>query len=133
MAACLALAIALGTAGFLADLGRVAARSEGWYEDRRRVQALIVLVMALSAVGCAALIWVGLTGTAVLTRMILTVTGCLVSYLTIRTVSLHQIDAILLPEAGRGIRRGDVIEVGLVLVLVALAAVSGRSAKSDDA
>jgi hypothetical protein len=110
----LATALAVGAAGRTADLGRAAARTEGWYSDRRTVQAYGVLTLAAGIVCTVAWVWLGRTVTETGSRLLATLVLSLLGFLAARTVSLHQVDALLFPSVGFGVRRGDLVEIALV-------------------
>ncbi len=133
----LAMAIGRATdlANLFADLGRAEARSSGWYEARRPLQAALV--------GSVSLAWLVSVAVAVWRvperrRRYLPEGVCvfsLICYAAIRTISFHYADAILYNNPIVGVRIGSIIELGLLsLALVAaflpIAASRPRSARS---
>ena len=109
-----------GLQTLLVDRGRDLAFSDGWYEDRRPVQALVVLVLAV----------VGTLGVGLVVRWVRPVrhevggavagVAVLTVFVAVRAVSLHQIDRVL----GRG-----PIEVGTVVELAAIAVIGASAAR----
>jgi hypothetical protein len=132
VAATLGLALVLGFAGDLANLGRDTARSEGWYEDRRSVQALVVLAAVGSAfLACmAALVFmprrVGLRNSVLLA--LLTALCC---YLAVHAISFHQLDSVLNRETAAGIRTGDWVEITLVAAMLLAVVTPGVRTTKD--
>ena len=121
----LLLTMALGRASnvsdLLTDLGRERARSDGWYEVRRSLQAWVVgAVAAVWAVTVAFAIWrVPERRRRYLPTALVVFT--LVCFVGIRLISLHQIDTLLDRDV-RGVSIGAVTEVGLLLLVVAVTA-----------
>jgi uncharacterized membrane protein YeaQ/YmgE (transglycosylase-associated protein family) len=119
MTAAVLLAMAVGRAGgiaeWIADLARSEARGEGWYDTRRRYQAVVV-----GAIGAA---W----GFSVLTAcwriperrrrylpmMIIVMT--IGAYVAIRMVSLHQVDSLLYRRDLLGMRIGTLTEYAVLV------------------
>lgn len=106
----------------LTDIGREQARSGGWYEVRRSFQAWVI--------GGVAAIWAATVLVAVwrvperrrryLPTAIVVFT--LVCFIGVRLISLHQVDALLHNRDVRGVTVGSIIEVGLLLLLIAVSA-----------
>lgn len=123
--AALLAAMGIGRLGGLGDLVgdylRDWARGEGWYADRRRLQALVVV-----AIGIAWTLFVlaVCTQTAERRRRYLPMTLIvltIVAFLGVRTVSLHQIDSALHHHHVVGMRVGTVVEYGLLTLALAYA------------
>lgn len=108
------VAMFFGLAGLLASIGREVAWGEGWYADRRPVQAAIIALLALGAIALLAVLPAVPGGFSARGRVLLASVFTLAAYLAIRTVSLHQVDAILYDPGPEGLRVGDVIELALV-------------------
>lgn len=122
----LLLIMAFGRASNVSDLlteiGREQARSDGWYEVRRSLQAWVI--------GAVAAVWVVTIALAVwrvperrrryLPTAIVVFT--LVCFAGVRLISLHQVDALLHNRDVRGVTVGAVIEVGLLLLVIAVSA-----------
>ena len=117
--ALLLLVMALGRAGdtghLLGELGRRQARADGWYQNRRSVQAPIVgLIAATWGVSVIVAIW------RVPERRRRYLPAALVMFSLacfggIMLVSLHQVDAVLLRRDVGGVHVGVVVELGLLL------------------
>lgn len=120
----LALSLMLGLAGEVADFGRVAAQSEGWYEDRRPVQT-VAIASLLTALAAGAVVILVLGDRIPHRWKFLLLLGLvLAGYITLHTISLHHLDAVLNREAGFGIRIGDWVELALVVAMIAVGFVS---------
>ncbi len=123
VAALLGAAIVLGVAGELANLGRQLARSEGWYEDRRAIQAAVVVTIAGGTFAACALLFVLRDRIKPREGALLALMIMLGAYLLIHAISLHQLDAVLNREHAGGLRTGDYLELVLVLAMVLVLAV----------
>ena len=80
---------------FLTALGRCEARLQGWYEARRPVQReFIILLLALTMLGGAALTWVMRNA---LRRIWPALIGLVLvaGYVLVRAVSFHHMDALI--------------------------------------
>ena len=122
----LLLIMAFGRASNVSDLlteiGREQARSDGWYEARRSLQAWVI--------GAVAAVWAVTIARAArrvperrrryLPTAIVVFT--LVCFAGIRIISLHQVDTLLHNRDIRGVTVGATIEVGLLLLLIAVSA-----------
>ncbi len=109
----------------LTDLGRIAARRQGWYWNRREV-------LGWAAYGIGSTFLVGATVLAVLfprfwRRHILLGVGLvfLLGFIAIRALSLHQFDAVI-NHSVYGIRANALLELSGI-TLVALAALNARA------
>ena len=109
------LVMAIGRAGDVADmvtnLLRQRAIAEGWYQSRRRVQAVVV-----AGLGSAWFIAVMTACWRVPARRrrylpMIVVVLTIGIYAAIRVVSLHQIDAVLHNRRTWGVRNGTLIEL----------------------
>jgi xanthine/uracil permease len=122
----LLLVMAVGRASnvsdLLTELGRERARSGGWYEVRRSLQAWVIgTVAAVWAVTVAIAVWrVPDRRRRYLPTVIVVFT--LVCFIGIRLISLHQVDALLHNRDVGGVTIGAVIEVGLLILVVAVTA-----------
>jgi hypothetical protein len=124
---CILLAIGkqLGLQAWCTSVGRAIARSGGWYEHRRIVQAVFVVSVAAGGlVAFVTLTW--------LTRRTWSTTGWalagaafLVSFFLVRASSLHQID-ILLGRQVLGLSLNSALEIGGI-ACVAIAAFNAQS------
>jgi hypothetical protein len=110
---------------FIADIGRWIARAGGWYEDRRRVQAVLavaggaVSLLALAVVGWRVRRAPGRYGIALAGLWLITL------YAGLRVVSLHPLDAWLATRLPRGIRLHGIVEAFALVLIAAGAALSG--------
>jgi len=106
----------------LTDIGREQARSGGWYGVRRSLQASVIGAVAASwAMTVAVAVWrVPERRRRYLPIAIVVFT--LVCYASVRLISLHQVDALLQHRDVRGVTVGALIEVGLLLLVVAVSA-----------
>ncbi len=100
----------------LAELGRLLAHRQGWYESRRQVQYAFLLLLA--ALGLVAAVGVGLVLKKSPRPTALTALGCvgLILFVLVRATSFHAVDAFL----GRrlaGLRWNWILEVGSLLVM----------------
>ena len=105
----------LGVQQTAAAVGREAARSEGWYWNRREVQAAVVccLGLAFGAVVVLALVLLRRhrIRNSVAAAVIL---GC---FLAVRAVSFHYVDRVLYGELFGGLEPNDIAEATLALLV----------------
>lgn len=108
-------------ASFAGDVGRHLASSEGWYENRRPLQFVVVVAILV--------LWAALVVSAMRRRhaghhdyfaMTLAVTT-LLAMAAIRTISLHYVDTVLNRWHLAGIEVGDILEVGGLLAAITIA------------
>lgn len=130
------LMMAIGRAGDVADLMtdslRERAVSEGWYESRRHVQALVVGGLGLSwLIAVLIAIWRVPARRRRYLPMIVVVLS-VGFYAAIRIVSLHQLDSLLYRREAAGMRYGTWFEFAL-LVIAAVCAIwtPSRNLESD--
>ena len=108
----------------LTDLGRDRARSGGWYDVRRSLQAWVVGgVAGLCALTVAVAVW-RVPGRRRRYLPTAIVVFTLVCFAGVRLISLHQVDVLLNDRDVRGVSLGSVIEVGLLVLVVLVVAVS---------
>jgi len=122
MTAAVLLVMAAGATGhvddWLTDIGRRRARADGWYEQRRDLQALLV--------GSVGVIWFVVTAIAIwrvperrrrylASALVVFTLMCLAG---VRLTSLHQVDAVLLRRQIAGVTIGLALEMGLLALLV---------------
>jgi hypothetical protein len=95
----------------LTEIGRIMARSEGWYAGRRRVQAAFILGVLL--VGAWIFRTVVLLARGNLRRMRSVLIGAvfLVCFVTIRAASFHHIDRFIGEDVG-GFKLNWILELG---------------------
>lgn len=104
----------------LTEIGRVMAHGQGWYEQRRVVQAVfIVAVLALGCVGAGVVWWLSRGSLAEL-WLALAGTVFLLTFIVIRAASFHHVD-VLIGTRILGLRLNWIFELGGI-GMVALAA-----------
>ena len=110
----MAVGRATDTGEFLADLGRQQARSEGWYETRRGIQAAVIgTIAAIWLISIILAIWrVPARRRRYLPMAIVVFT--IVCYNGTRVISLHQVDAIFHNREIGGVTIGAVTELSLL-------------------
>ncbi len=116
----MALARATDLAELLTALGRSEARSSGWYEARRPIQAAVVISVSVGwFLSVAVAIWrVPERRRRYLPAAI--VVFSLICFAAIRMVSFHYVDAFLYNHPIVGVRIGSIVELGgVALALVA--------------
>ena len=124
----LAIGHALDLGGALADAGRDQARSQGWYDTRRAVQAVAVGIIAIAwAVAVIVAIW-RIPPRRRRYLPVAVAVATLVCFVAVHNISLHQLDAVL-DRRVAGMRVASAVEFVLV-GLVTLGALwrSGRLA-----
>jgi uncharacterized membrane protein len=122
LSAVLLLVLAVGRVGLgdlLSDFGRHTAREEGWYQTRRKLQAVVVGSFA-AAWGIAVLvaIWRVPERRRRYLPAAIVISG-LVCFAAIRLVSLHQVDTLLYRRDIGGVHIVAIVEtIGIALVLL---------------
>lgn len=108
--------------GLLADLGREQARSGGWYETRRTLQAWVIgAVTAIWACTVAIAVWrVPERRRRYLPPAIAVFT--LICFVGIRMISLHQVDSLLQRHDVLHITISTIVEAGLLIAIVVVSA-----------
>jgi hypothetical protein len=101
------------------ELGRIMARDEGWYGERREVQREFVAFVALAAITVAtALVFVA-RGTSLHLRVAIFGTVAVIGFVVIRAASFHHVDVALKDDVG-GFRANWLLELsGIAVVLLA--------------
>jgi hypothetical protein len=124
----LAISKQLDLQSWFTGVGRAIARSEGWYEHRRTVQAFFIV--AVAAGGLAALL-----ALAWLTRRTWRTTGLavvgaafLIAFILIRAVSFHHVD-VLLGRKVLGMHLSWALEIGGI-ACVAIGAFNAQRPRS---
>jgi hypothetical protein len=118
----MALARASNASEILTDIGRAQARSDGWYETRRVLQAWVIgIVTAVWALTVTFAVWrVPERRRRYLPTAIAVFT--LVCFVGIRLISLHQVDALLHDHDLGGVTVGAVVEIALLVSVVIVSA-----------
>lgn len=105
----------------LADAGRSEARAEGWYADRRAVQAMVVVGIVV----IVAIAWLAISVRVPRkSRRYLpaaTTAAALAAFVVVRGISLHQLDATFNRGVAGPVRAGDLAEVFAAALIGALA------------
>jgi hypothetical protein len=127
----MAVGRATDLAEVVADVGRREAVAAGWYEGRRRYQAMVVgAFFGAWFVTVVIALWrVPERRRRYLPMALLTVT--IVCFAAIRLVSLHQIDAVLYRRQVMGAKFGAVVELILLAVAAALSLWASSRAVPD--
>ncbi len=97
----------------VADKGRGAARSEGLYVTRRDIQAAIIVIVVLGLGVMVAYGALVIRGKSYGLSLVAAVS--LGGFLTVRAISLHQIDSLLYGQTVAGVAWNDLIESALAL------------------
>jgi hypothetical protein len=120
------LAMAIGRAadlgGLATELGRSEARAQGWYADRRRIQAVVIGLLGASwlVVVAVSLVKVPARRRRYLPAALAVFT--LMCFVGVRLISLHQVDSLLYRRHIGGAEVGTLAELVLLAVAVALTA-----------
>lgn len=112
---------ALDLGPWLSNLGRQEAHMDGWYANRRVYQAGIILTLGavMAAMIAVALWWIPRYRRGYV--LAATVDLCLAGYAGARTVSLHQVDALLYRRHIAGARFDAVIELAGLAAAIGVA------------
>ena len=105
----------------LTAIGRCLAKAQGWYENRRVVQAAFIAVLALAGLGFLAVMLRALRGRLAENGLAAAGTAFLVTFVLVRAVGFHHVDAMLrMPVAG--LRMNWILELGGIALIAANAA-----------
>ncbi len=99
------------------EMGRILARSQGWYEERRWVQAAFVALVGLAGVAGLALVALLARGNLGEAWLALVGTTLVVVFVLVRGSSFHHVDALVGTEIG-GVRANWVLELGGIACVV---------------
>lgn len=103
----------------LTELGRMLARDEGWYTERREIQREFVAFIALAAVVAAVGLVYFARATSLHLRIAIAGTVGLLCFVVVRAASFHHVDVALNDEVA-GFRINGIFEVsGILVVLLA--------------
>jgi hypothetical protein len=113
----------------LTALGRHLAREQGWYDDRKEVQIVFIIIVA--AAGCAGLAWLGWMVRRASRGRLLAMMGLAVvlTFILIRAFSFHHVDQ-LLGVRFAGLKANWILELGGI-GCVGLGALWSRRAARD--
>jgi len=110
----------------LTDAARSFARDGGWYEQRRIVQGVFLLAMALGTAGAAVLLTLWLHGLARMAKVAATGLMLLMGFVLLRAAAFHHIDAWVTVNVA-GLRSGWWLELAGIALIGASAAVRRAS------
>jgi len=113
----------------LTQLAKVVAHVEGWYDWRRDVQGVFLLLIALGAIGFGLFLWRWLRGASPSAKIAAMGLVILLAFIFVRAASFHHIDYwVTIPVAG--MRSGWWLELlGIAVIGAAAAAYRHRSAR----
>lgn len=95
----------------LTELGRKAAHAQGWYEDRREVQSLFILVVLLGAIASMWFLHIIMRGLDAAFRLAGLGASTLCAFVVIRAASFHGVDE-LIDLSFLGLRVNWILELG---------------------
>jgi hypothetical protein len=110
----------------LTEIGRILARRQGWYDNRRRVQAVFIACVALFGLATFRAVLLLARGELRSLRAVLAGTLFLICFVTIRAASFHHIDMFLGTNLV-GFRMNWIIELGGIAFII-VGATSGGEA-----
>jgi hypothetical protein len=102
----------------LTEMGRILARSEGWYAVRRPVQLAFIAFVALFGLATFRAVLLLAAGELRSLRAVLAGTVFIIVFVTIRAASFHHIDRLLGTDIG-GFRMNWIVEVGGLSFIIA--------------
>jgi hypothetical protein len=106
----------------LTAAGRCLSQAQGWYENRRTVQAAFIGTLALCGLVALLLMLRALQGRLAENGLAAAGAAFLVTFVLVRAVGFHHVDAMLrLPVAG--LRMNWILELGGIALIAANAAV----------
>lgn len=110
----------------LTEIGRILARGEGWYEERREIQADFVgLVVLIGSVSMLFMVWITRFMPSA-TRTAVAGGAALVTFVVVRAASFHHVDRFI----GRrvlGVKFNWALEIGGISVILAGTYLRGRA------
>ena len=105
----------------LTEVGRILSLSEGWYGDRRRVQAIFIAIVAAVCVLFVGMLLLSVRRVPIPTWVAIIGTVVVIGYVFIRAASFHHIDRFI-GRSVLGFRWNWVLEMGgITIVLLASA------------
>jgi len=107
------------------DVGRVLAKGEGWYDQRRTVQRWFVI--AVAAAGAMTFVILAWKIRHILRESIVLLLGLcsMITFIVIRAASFHHVDVLLGSEL-LGVRLNWILELGGIALIALSAARSAR-------
>jgi hypothetical protein len=114
----------LDVQGLVTEVGRVMARRQGWYRERREVQQWAVFGMLGAAVLFGGLVVCGFWGFWRRNLLLLAGGVVLFGYLAVRAISIHHMDVVLRTRMV-GVKTSVVLEL-TGITLISLAALSAQ-------
>jgi hypothetical protein len=105
----------------LTEIGRIAARDEGWYEARRTVQVVFILLLLVTGAWALRALWRIARGHLAQMRMALFGALGLVAFVAIRAASFHHVDLLIGTEVA-GVDLNAWLEIGAITVIAVGAA-----------
>ncbi len=116
----------------LTELGRIMARTFGWYGNRRPVQVAFIFLVALVGLTTFRALLVLARGALRNLRTVLAGTLFVICFVTIRAASFHHVDRLLGRDIG-GFKMNWVLELGGILFIIIGAARAGHPAPDEGA
>ena len=113
---------------FLTEAGRRLAYREGWYEARRLIQAVFVILLACSAFVTVVAISAWLRRSAVPVKFAAMGVVLLFAFIVLRAASFHHMDVLVTGSLG-GIRSGWLLELVGIMVILGSALAGGRRSR----
>lgn len=104
----------------LTEIGRMAARAEGWYAYRRPVQAVFVALVTGLGLLVARALWAEARHAPRATRLAVVGAVLVIAFVVVRAASFHHVDS-LLRLRWLGLRTNWVLEMGGIAVVIAAA------------
>jgi hypothetical protein len=102
----------------LTELGRLFARSQGWYAERRGVQLVFIALVAGSGLAAAAFALFAVRRTAPAVRAAVAGACALVAFVVARAASFHHADLLISREL-LGLRLGSLVELAAAGTIIA--------------
>jgi len=115
----------------LTQLGRELARTDGWYDRRRQIQQVFVVVIGVASVALSISAFVLLKGRSRAIRVASAGFFLLVTFVFVRAASFHHVDRFL-KSAVLGARFNWIFELGGLAVMGIAAARAIRPASRDE-
>lgn len=107
------------------DYGRDTAQIQGWYAFRHSIQPYVIAAILLVSLVAAGILLKSLRGLPTITQLAVGATLAIVTYIAVRTVSLHFVDAIA-HQRILGLRLSWIFE-GSALLAIMLATIRRRA------